>query len=189
MLAGRPAPYKLAFFKDFFLFITRTISLRLLNFTITLLLRPLSSDFNLWHASIFCGSTGASVLSKTFNTVFFKSISSILWGILEISIHSLLEYCSFSQHFHSNLVTLSTSLLLTFLETSRSDASFVNLFFNWSRDATEKWSRKLRRNTIMETLLKLWYYWFRNHPRSCFTNNQLQGNDPNKAIRPPASKY
>ena len=69
----------------------------------------------MWHASIFCGSTGASILSKSFNTVFSKSICLILWGIPEISINSLLEYCSFSQHFLSNLVTWSTSLLLTFL--------------------------------------------------------------------------
>ena len=133
MLEGRPVPSKLAFFKDFFLFITRTIYLRLLNFTITLLLRPLSSDFNLGHASVFCGSTGASILSKTCNTVFSKSSCSILWGIPEISIHSLLEYCSFSQHYGSNLVTWSTSLLLTFLEIYRSDSSFLNLFFKSSR--------------------------------------------------------
>ena len=131
VLGGRPVPSRLAFFKDFFLFIIRTISLRLLNLTITLLLRPLSSDFNLWHALIFCGSTAASILSKTFNTVLFKSICSILWGIPEI-IHSLLEYCSFSQHFPSNLVTWSTSLLLTFLGISRSDSSLGNLFFKSS---------------------------------------------------------
>ena len=130
MLEGRPVPSRLAFFKDFFLFITRTIYLRLLNFTITLLLRPLSSDFNLGHA---CGSTGASILSKKCNTVFSKSSCSILWGIPEISIHSLLEYCSFSQHYRSNLVTRSTSLLLTFLEIYRSDSSFLNLFFKSSR--------------------------------------------------------
>ena len=124
VLGGRPVPSRLAFFKDFFLFIIRTISLRLLNLTITLLLRPLSSDFNLWHASIFCGSTGASVLSKTFNTVLYKSICSILWGIPEISIHSLPEYFSFSQHFRSNLVTWSTSLLLLFLGISRSWLKF-----------------------------------------------------------------
>ena len=132
VLGGRPVPSRLAFFKDFFLFITRTISLRLLNLTITLLLRTLSSDFNLWHASIYCGSTGASILSKTFNSVLSKSICSILWEIPEISIHSLLEYCSFSQLFRSNLVTWSTSLLSIFLEVSRSDSSLVNLFFKSS---------------------------------------------------------
>ena len=131
MLGRRPVPSRLAFL-FIFLFITRTISLRLLNLTITLLLRPLSSDFNLWHASIFCGSTGASILSKTFNSVLSKSICSILWGIPEISIYSLLEYWSFSQHFRSNLVTWSTSLLLIFLEISRSDSSLVNLFFKSS---------------------------------------------------------
>ena len=132
MLGGRPVPSRLAFFKDFFLFITRTISLRLLNLTITLLLQPLSSDFNLSQASIFCGSTGAPILSKTFNIVLSKSICSILWGIPEISINPLLECCSFSQHFRSTIVTWSTSFLLTFLEISRSDSSLVHLFFKSS---------------------------------------------------------
>ena len=109
-----------------------TIPLRLLNFLITLLLRPSSSDFNLRHSSIFCRSTVASILSKTCNAVFSKSNCSILWGITEISIHSLREYCSFSQHFRSSLATWSTSLLLTFLEISRSESSFVNLFFKSS---------------------------------------------------------
>ena len=130
MLGGeRPVPSKLAVYNDFFLFITRTISLRLLNFTITFIL---SSDFNLWHASIFYRSTGTSIFSKTFNIFFSKTICPIPWGIPEISIHSLLENFSFSQHFRSNLVTWSTNLLFTFLEISRSDSSFANLFFKSS---------------------------------------------------------
>ena len=131
MFGRRPVPSKLAFFKDIFLFITRTIFLCLLNLTIALLLRPLSSDFNLWHVSIFCGPTGASILSKKFNNVFSRSICSILWGLPETSVHLLLQYCSFSQHFRSNLMTWSTSLLLSFLEISKSDLSFVNLSFKF----------------------------------------------------------
>ena len=103
-----------------------------MNFTITLLLQSLSSDFNPWHVSTFRVSTWASILSKTFNTVFSKSVCLILWGIPEIFIHSLLEYCSFSHHFCSNLVTWSTGLLLKFQEIFRSDSSFVNLFFKSS---------------------------------------------------------
>ena len=68
------------------------------------------------YASILCGSTGASTFRKTFNIVFFKSICLILWGILKISINSLLESCSFSQYFRSKFVTWLSNLLLTFLE-------------------------------------------------------------------------
>ena len=119
-------------FQGPFLFIGRNISSRLLNFTIAWLFRPLSSDFNLCDASIFCVSTGASFFSKMVNTVFYKSICSIIWGIPEISALSLLQDFSLSQHFLSNFATLSSNLLLTFLKIFRSDSSYVNLVFKHS---------------------------------------------------------
>ena len=61
----------LVFLKDFFLFITQAIPL--LSLLITLLLQPLSSDFNLWQASIFCDSTRASIFFKNVQYCLFQT--------------------------------------------------------------------------------------------------------------------
>ena len=98
----------------------------------------------------FAGQSEHLFFRKTFNTVFCKSASSMLWEIPEISIHSFLEYCLFFQHFLSNLVIWSTDSLLTFLEVSRSDSSFVNLFFKF----------RSSESIVQSLLLKyLSFYW------------------------------
>ena len=68
------------------------ISLRRFNFMMTFFGEPLESKR--WQASTKLGTTGTSIYSKISKTFNSRPLSTMLSGILKISRHSPLDYCS-----------------------------------------------------------------------------------------------
>ena len=125
VLGEKPFGLRSVVFSFFFPLSIFKASFLLANFAMTFLGQWF--DFGRWQASMLTGSISASHSRKMSQTLHSRSFWEMLSRMLEMSRHSLLEYCSFAQDFLSTLVSWLDNLLFMFLLIARSDPSFVNL--------------------------------------------------------------
>ena len=126
VLSGKPLWLRSVVFNFFFPLSIFEASLILANFTMNFLGQWF--DLRRWQALILTGSISASHSRNMSQPYSQRKFCEMLLGMPETSRHSLLEYCSFAQHFLSTLVSWLDNLLFMFLLIARSDSSFVNLF-------------------------------------------------------------
>ena len=103
VLGGKPFWLSSAVFNFFFLLSIFESSFLLANFKLTFF----GQWFNLkrWQASMLTGSISALHSRNISQTLLWRSFWEMLSRMPKISRHSLLEFCSFAQHFPSTLVS------------------------------------------------------------------------------------
>ena len=121
------------FFQFFLVQLYFSASFLLESFRMTLPLLPF--PFRRWHDSMFSVSTSASIPRNTPWILSSRVLSLTDSGMPEISRHSLLEYCSLAQHFHSVTTKRSINFTFMFRDIVRSDSILVNLVFSSSNSA------------------------------------------------------
>ena len=84
-----------------------------------------------WYNSSFSSKISAPICSKSFHTVFSRTLCTIQLDMPIISTLSLREYSAFLQHWHSREATCFARALFTFSQAWISDSSPLKLAFKF----------------------------------------------------------